>query len=254
MEAEKYLEHVATKRQSFGAHLAATSIAGLAMLEARCDADGQENIPTDGPVIFAANHLSDADAVVLNGYLYLFHRVPTILAKDGLFKPPIVGDYMRGIHALPVARGAGAANVPILDTALRVLDRGDAVMIYPEGSSGRGEDYWPIRGKSGLGYLALNSDAPVIPIAQWGAQNILWRDETGKKRLSLWPPRKPIDISIGEPMHFSAEDFSEELSGNQRNQAVTDLVMNAITKRLATIRGEDPKGYYANPELMLAKN
>ena len=243
---EKYLEHVATKRQSLGAHFAATGVASLAMLEAKMNVTGQEHIPEDGPVIFAANHVSDADAVVLNGYLYLHHRVPTILAKDGLFKPPIIGNYMRGIHALPVARGAGVANLPVLDTALRVLERGDAVMVYPEGSSGRGEDYWPIRGKSGLGYLALHSEAPVIPIAQWGAQNILHRDENGKKRISLLPLRKPVDVVIGEPMSFTPDMLPEGLNDNQQNQAVSDLVMSAITRRLAEIRGESPKGYYAS--------
>lgn len=248
MISERYLEHVGEKRQSFGAHLATLAVAGASAIFSKHIVEGEDKVPKDGPVILAANHISYADTVILNAYFYLFQRVPNILVKDNLFKIPVVGSYMKSVHALPVARGQGAGNQPVLDTALKVLDRGDAVMIYPEGTAGRGEDTWPIKGKSGLGHLALESGAPVVPVAQWGAQNIMRRGEDGKQHVSLWPLRKPIDISIGEPLIFSKS--SPEIQTSEDNhlvqeQIVTDLVMRAITHQLAEIRDEQPKGYYA---------
>lgn len=248
MNPEKYLEHVGQYRQSMAAHLATFALAGAATAFGKHIATGEQNIPKDGPVILAANHVSYADTILLNAYFYLFQRIPNILAKDNLFKPPIIGSYMRAIHALPVARGQGAANQPVLDTALQVLDRGDAVMIYPEGSAGRGEDLWPIKGKSGLGYLALKSSAPVVPVAQWGAQDIVWRGDDGKQHASLWPLRKPIDIAIGEPLIFSETSSETDTATGKRlglEQRITDVVMHKITQQLAEIRSEEPKGYYS---------
>lgn len=252
MDKEKYLEHIAVDRQSFGAHLATLAVAGSMNAFVRYIPVGGENIPEEGPVIMAANHISYADTVTLNSYLYLYQRVPNILVKDGLLKPPVVGAYMRAVHALPVSRGQGAVNQPVLDTALRILDRGDAVMIYPEAHAGRGDDFWPIRGKSGLGYLALKSGAPVSPIAQWGAQDIMWRGDDGKQHVSLLPPRKKIIVSMGEPMTFHEDMIGKLDDPDERRfaeQIVTDAVMRQITEQLGVIRGEEPGGYYRNREV-----
>lgn len=248
MNNEKYLDHITHHRQRFDAHVAVLAASAVASIFGKNIATGGENIPAEGPVILAANHISHADTVLLNSYVYLHHRVPNILVKDGLMKAPVIGTFMRGIHALPVARGQGSGNQPTLDTALRILDRGDAVMIYPEGGTGRGEDFWPARGKMGLGYIALNSDAPVVPIAQWGAQDIMSRGDDGKQHVSLWPLRKPMRYNIGEPMSF-ARDIEEDGVTEGRKlapeQIVTDAVMHRITEQLGVIRGEEPQGYYA---------
>lgn len=241
---EKYLEHLSQHRPSIGGRIATFGAAATMMAAERYIPIGGENIPTEGPVIIAANHISYADTVTLNAYLLMKHRQPNILVKDSLLKIPVIGSFLKSGHVLPIHRGQGAANIPVLDTAVDVLDRGDMVVIYPEGSAGRGEDTWPTRAKSGLGYLALRSGAPVVPVAQWGAQDILWRGEDNKQHIARWPFGKPITINMGEPLTFSAEQFSDDLRDTEKNQIVSDVVMQTITEQLSFIRQEEPKGYY----------
>lgn len=248
MEKEKeYLQHIGEHDVGLAGRVGTLALANFVTSIERFIPMGTENIPADGPAIIAANHISYADTLMLNGYLLRNHRQPHIIVTDGLLNIPVVGSFLRSGHTIPVKRGEGAAaNLPALDTAVKVLDRGDMVVIYPEGGAARGEDRWPIKAKSGLGYIALNSGAPVIPVAQWGSQEIMWRDENRKHRFARWPFGKNIIVNAGKPMTFSREQFPD-MEKNQQNQAVSNAVMSAVTEQLAFIRGEEPKGYYAKP-------
>lgn len=244
MSAERYLRHIAERDPSLPARMLTDALATIAMATGKYDVTGADNIPTEGPVILAANHISEFDPVIFNAWVHRRgRRQPTIFAKQALFTPPVAGHYMRAIHAIPVLRGKAGANIPYFDAGLRVLDRGGAVVVYPEGTSAGGEGLWPKRGKPGIGYLALNSGAPVVPIAQWGAQAFMNRDSDGNRHVSFWPLPKPISLNIGESLQFPASETA--FDDTESNQAVSDAVMRAITDQLSELRDEAPRGYYA---------
>ena len=100
---------------------------------------------------------------------------------------------------LPVFRGRGDAGL-VLKKAEQALRAGACVIVYPEGTATRDPDLWPMTGKTGAARLALSTGAPVIPIAQWGAQAIL---PYGSKKPNLWP-RKTVRMVAGPPVDLSA--------------------------------------------------
>ena len=108
------------------------------------------------------------------------------------------------------------------------------MIVYPEGTASRDPDLWPMAGKTGAARLALTTGAPVIPIAQWGAQDIL---PYGTKKLHLFP-RKTVRMAAGPPVDLSA--YAGQRLGASTLQAATADIMAAITALLATIRQETP--------------
>ena len=116
------------------------------------------------------------------------------------------------------------------------------MIVYPEGTLTRDPDLWPMRGKTGAVRLALTDDIPLIPMAQWGTQAIMGRYQKG---LSLWPPRKPVTIIIGDPVDLS------DLKGKAGEQAAlteaTKRLMDAITALLEQARDEKAPAERWNP-------
>ena len=195
---------------------------------------GKESIPKTGGIILAPNHLSYADwpaiALFSDGYA---HRYPVFMIKSGIFEVKVVGSLMYKFGQLPVYRGRGDAGL-VLKQAERALRKGDAVIVYPEGTASRDPDLWPMVGKTGAARLALTTGAPVVPIAQWGAQEIL---PYGTKKLHLWP-RKTVRMAAGPPVDLSA--YAGQRLAASTLQAATADIMAAITALLATIRQETP--------------
>ena len=195
---------------------------------------GKENIPKTGGLILAPNHLSYADwpaiALFSDGYA---HRYPVFMIKSGIFEVKVVGWLLFKFGQLPVYRGRGDAGL-VLKQAERALRKGDAVIVYPEGTASRDPDLWPMVGKTGAARLALTTGAPVIPIGQWGAQEIL---PYGTKKVHLFP-RKTVQMVAGPPVDLSA--YEGQRLGASTLQAATDDIMAAITAVLATIRNETP--------------
>jgi 1-acyl-sn-glycerol-3-phosphate acyltransferase len=134
---------------------------------------GRKNVPRSGPVILASNHLSFIDSVVIT----LFARRPvSFLAKDSYFtgtgvKGLISRTFFRGIGAIPVSRGAGQAAQQALDAGLGLLKDGEAFAIYPEGTRSRSWEMLPF--KDGAFRLAIESGAPILPIAVAGTRNAM---------------------------------------------------------------------------------
>ncbi len=195
---------------------------------------GKENIPKTGGIILAPNHLSYADwptiALFSDGYA---HRYPVFMIKSPIFEVKVIGPLMYKFGQLPVYRGRGDAGL-VLKQAERALRKGDAVIVYPEGTASRDPDLWPMVGKTGAARLALTTGAPVIPIAHWGAQDIL---PYGTKKPHLWP-RKTVQMAAGPPVDLSA--YAGQRLGASTLQAATADIMAAITALLATIRQETP--------------
>lgn len=156
----------------------------------RWDVTGVENVPTTGPVIIAANHLSMADPPLVGCSL---PRKAWFMAKEELFHPA-VGWFLRAMRAFPVKRGE--PDMQALKKSLKLLASGEILMIFPEGTrqpSGHlGEP------ELGVGMIALRSKAPVIPVRLSGTDRLL-------------PPGKPfprparVTIRYGKPIEFSVD-------------------------------------------------
>ena len=152
-----------------------------------------DRIPARGPAILAVNHVSYADPFVMARFVWDAGRIPRFLGKAPLF------DGARGRRGL--ARGGADSSAPghhhaadSLESAVDALHRGEIVVIYPEGTVTRDDAFWPMVAKTGVARLALLvPEAPLIPVAQWGAQNAV---DWYHRRFRLLP-RKRVTISVG---------------------------------------------------------
>lgn len=181
---------------------------------------GGANIPSTGAAILASNHLSIVDSVYLP---FLLDRPVTFPAKAEYFSARgpigrIWAAYLRSTNQLKIDRDGARAAQATLDAALELLKNGQLFGFYPEGS--RSPDGRLYRGRSGLGYLALNSGAPVIPVAMVGTREML--------PPGGWLPRPHrVEARIGKPMTFA------DLTGlppARARKAVADRVMAAIAE------------------------
>ena len=197
----------------------------------RRDWRGTENLRRDGGFIVAGNHATEIDPLTFAHALYNNGIAPRILAKASLFKVPVLGAILRSTGQLPVDRGTTRA-ADSLEPAVRAIAAGEVVAVFPEGTLTRDPDLWPMAGKTGVARLALASRAPVVPVAQWGATDLLPRYS---KKLRPFP-RKTIHVLVGQPVAL------DDLYDRPRDAAVlreaTDRVLDAITALLETIRGE----------------
>ncbi len=120
------------------------------------------------------------------------------------------------------------------DAAVAAVHAGQCVVDYPEGTITRDPATWPMTGKSGAARIALATGCPVIPIGQWGAQEILAPYAT---RPDLFP-RKTVTMKVGEPIDLS--DLASQDPTPAVIAAATDRIMAAITELVAELRGEEP--------------
>jgi 1-acyl-sn-glycerol-3-phosphate acyltransferase len=228
---------------------AAWVIKPVLLLCTRRDWRGHENVPPAGGVILAANHISHADPLTLCDFvIFGIHRVPRFLAKDTLFKGGgIVGRTMRGAEQIPVYRRTADASLALRD-AVAALDRGECVVIYPEGTVTRDPDKWPMQAKTGVARLALLSGAPVVPIGQWGPQDIL--DSYRSGRFRPLPPKR-VSVLVGPPVDLSAFR-DQELTVDVLRDATAE-VMTRVTELVEELRGDQAPGtvYVHDPKAAL---
>lgn len=199
---------------------------------------GFENVPKQGGVIIAVNHISHADPLVFaDALIFSTGRVPRFLAKSTLFhgKGPLlrfVARVLNGTKQIPVQRYTADASLALAD-ACQALDSGEMVAIYPEGTVTRDPGKWPMHAKTGVARLALLSGAPVVPVAQWGAQEIL--DSYRTPGLHLLP-RHTMTVVAGPPVDLSRWRGREPT--HQVLHETTEAIMAGITRLLEGIRGE----------------
>ena len=201
---------------------------------------GQENLPAQGGIILAPNHVSHFDPLVVAHFVYGAGRWPQFLGKASLWKVPVLGSFLRKVRQIPVERGSVEA-VKSLDVLIDALDQGAAVIIYPEGTTTREPDLWPMRGKTGAARLALVTGAPVIPIANWGAERV-FDPRTGKLKLRL---RTPVSVAAGKPVDLSR--WAGATPGRAVLDEMTDAIMLQVRDLLAEIREDDPPPLYDAP-------
>ena len=155
------------------------------------------------------------------------------MIKSPMFEVKVIGPMLFKFGQLPVYRGRGDAGL-VLKAAEQALRAGACVIVYPEGTASRDPDLWPMVGKTGAARLALTTGAPVIPIAHWGAQEIL---PYGTKKPHLFP-RKTVRMAAGPPVDLSA--YQGQRLGASTLRAATADIMADITALLAKIRQQTP--------------
>ena len=192
---------------------------------------GAENIPKTGAVIVANNHLSYFDVLNFAHFLFKNGRAPRFLGKVGVFKVPIIGRILLAAGQVPVERETPNASKAV-DHAKLLLESGHLLGVYPEGTLSRDLDHWPMVAKTGLARLALSTNTPVIPVAQWGSHVMM---PTYSKKLRLFP-RTQITIIAGKPVDLSP--WQGKADDPQALIEATAAVMRDITTLLEGIRGE----------------
>lgn len=202
-------------------------------LRAVCKRDwqGAEHLPTTGGYIAAANHMTNFDPLTFAHFLYDSSRPPRILAKASLWKIPVLRTVLNKTGMIPVHRNSSGAASSLAD-AVAQLQSGECVAVFPEGTLTRDPDLWPMVGKTGAARLALSSGVPVIPVAQWGPQDIL---PQYSKRLHPFP-RKKVSIHAGPPVDLT--DLQDRPMDAAVLKEATERIMAAITALLEEIRGE----------------
>jgi 1-acyl-sn-glycerol-3-phosphate acyltransferase len=225
------------ERPGLAIRIFALVIRPLSALLTRRRWSGGEHIPATGGVILAVNHISLMDPPLLAHYVYVHAgRNPRFMAKGELWNVPVFGRLLRGAGQIPVHRRAATVSESLRD-AVAALRAGRLVIVYPEGTITRDPDLWPMRVRTGVARLALESGAPVVPVAQWGAHRMLPRG--GAPR--LWP-RAEIMIEAGPPVDLS-EFAAAGLDADPR--AVSDRIMADVAAVLARHRqGTAPAGVW----------
>ncbi len=189
-----------------------------------------DEIPTEGPLILAANHASNLDAVVLGSWLIprLGRRIHW-LGKKELFAWPIVGWAAAngGVH--PVDRGG--ADVEAFRLAQRILDEGNILFVFPEGTRSRDGSLQEAR--DGLAVLALRSGAPIVPLGIAGSYKVWPR---GQK---LPHPGGRVTVRVGRPFRPA-----EELPAGTDRRTAKGLTTTMIMDHIAALLPPSQRGVY----------
>jgi 1-acyl-sn-glycerol-3-phosphate acyltransferase len=213
--------------------LAVTCLPAIGVLAA-IKLEGGENLPREGAFVIAPNHYTEIDPLIVAAAVWRAGRAPRFMAKDSLFRVPVLGWVLRATGMVPVARASSSASArATLDASEQLVEQGSGVIVYPEGTLTRDPGMWPMRGKTGAVRLALEADVPLYPMAQWGTQQIMAR--YGKK-LDVWPPRKKVRVVIGPPVDL--DEYRGKPLTPTTLAAATTLLMNDITRLLEGLRGE----------------
>jgi 1-acyl-sn-glycerol-3-phosphate acyltransferase len=192
-----------------------------------------ENIPTNGAVILASNHLSFSDSI----FLPLQSRRPVVfLAKSEYFtgkgiKGALVRWFFKATGQLSIDRSGGKASEASLNTGLGVLSQGLVLGIYPEGT--RSPDGKLYRGRTGIARMALESKVPVIPVAMIDTEKV---QPIGKR----FPRIRRVGIVVGTPLDFSRFD------GMEGDRIVLRAVTDEIMYELAKLSGQEYVDSYAS--------
>ena len=181
--------------------------------------EGKQYVPDTGAAILASNHLSIMDSVFLP---LVIERDVVFVAKQEYFTGTrpidrLTARFMRNSGTLPVNRGNSRAAQEALDASLGVLKAGGLFGIYPEGT--RSPDGRLYRGRTGVAWLALTADVPVVPVAMINTERALPPGRTVPRPVK-------VGIRFGPPMTF--EEYKGQAGKARARRAVTDQIVAAI--------------------------
>lgn len=222
------------KRESnFAFVLVAMVLAPILRLMFNIKTTGKENLPQGG-YILVGNHLSYLDPFSFAYSVYIhMKRVPHYLAKESIFRIPIIGKILPKVGQIPVYRG-GRSNEEPLRAAKEYLKAGQVVVVFPEGTLTRDPGQWPMRGKAGAIRLAVELGLPIVPCGQWGVQKVL-----GNYSKKFRPnPFHTVRVKIGKPMFF--KELENKTPSAKELSDATDKVMREISAIVGELRGETP--------------
>ena len=214
----------------------------------RVRVEGREHIPTDGPVILAANHQSFCDSFFLP--LVVKRRV-TYVAKAEYFDSWKTAWFFRAAGQIPMNRSGGDASQRALDTATEVLQGGGVLAIYPEGT--RAPDARLHKGKTGVARLSLGCNVPVVPVGIQGTRRV---QPPGSM---VMRPFHSVTVRFGPPVAYEfdggrittgswqagdrpAGPDGSRAPGQEELRALTD----AIQQGIATLSGQEYVDVYAS--------
>lgn len=200
----------------------------FAVYSRRFEVIGKENVPREGPLILVSNHINNADPPAI---IAAVPRHPMFMAKREMIGWPILGPAFRIFGAFPVRRGA--ADLSALHAASEVVERGDMLVMFPEGTRSRTGGL--TKTHPGTAIVALRTGAPVLPVAITGTESILW-PWLFIKPLAI----KHVKVVIGEPFHLPPV---ERIDADSAAEA-----MDIIMRRIAALLPEEYRGVYADTE------
>jgi 1-acyl-sn-glycerol-3-phosphate acyltransferase len=180
----------------------------------RVEGRGAHHVPRQGPVLLVANHSSVLDPPLVGG---MTPRPVTFMAKAELFRIPLFGRFIRGLNAYPVRREGG--DPAALRLALRILEKGGTLLVFPEGT--RGEEGTLRPGKPGAGMLAVMSRAQVVPVYVRGS------GQAWPRGMKLPRPAK-VTVTFGPPFQFGSEDGATKKKDSY--EAASQAMMAAIAR------------------------
>jgi 1-acyl-sn-glycerol-3-phosphate acyltransferase len=181
-----------------------------------------ERVPLSGPVILASNHASFIDPPLVGSPL---RRMLNYLARDTLFRFPGIGAVLRSWHAIPVDReGGGAAG---LRKILDVLEAGNAVILFPEGTRTRDGRLQPAR--SGIGLMVIKSTAPVVPVRVFGTFEAYGR-------AARFPRPCRVAVKYGKPLRFETLRAEARTCSKARLKEIYTEVANIIMAAIAALQ------------------
>jgi 1-acyl-sn-glycerol-3-phosphate acyltransferase len=190
---------------------------------------GRENVPPEGGLILASNHLNNADPPAVA--LAIQPRYPMYMAKREMITWPILGPAFRIFGAFPVRRGK--ADLSALRAASDVVESGALLVMFPEGTRSRTGGL--TKGHPGTGMVALRTGAPILPVAITGSEDVVWPWIFIKP----WSVRH-IRVIIGEPFRLPA---TERITSEVAAEA-TDTIM----RRIAALLPDQYRGVYADTQ------
>ncbi|MEY4206708.1 MAG: hypothetical protein RL255_545 [Actinomycetota bacterium] len=202
---------------------------------------GGEKLPKSGPAIVVCNHISYLDPLTFSHFLYNNGRAPRYLGKESVFKIPIIGFIIKSAGQIPVKRESRDA-IQGYEHAIAVLKAGHLLGVYPEGTLSRDPELWPMKGKTGVARLALQTGVPVYPCASWGPEKVI---PPYGKRIKLFP-RTKVTVLMGEPVDLSK--WKGKSADSVAVEEATEAIMDEITRLLVEIRGEPAPAVRFDPK------
>jgi 1-acyl-sn-glycerol-3-phosphate acyltransferase len=195
----------------------------LLMLIFRPKVSGLRHVPSNGPVIIASNHLSFSDSIFMP---LVVPRNVTFLAKSEYFTSPGLKGFIKKITFIalgqvPVDRSGGKRSEAALLTGLKLLKDNHCIGIYPEGT--RSPDGRLYKGRTGIARMAIESGAPIIPVAMFNTAEI---QPTGQ----VVPKVRRVEMVFGEPMYFT---------GDSTDQAVLRAATNQLMEKIAELSKQE---------------
>lgn len=174
--------------------------------------EGLENIPQEGALLIAGNHLSNADPPAIGAFAGLV-RDSRFVAKKELFAIPVLGWFFRHCNYIPVDRKRTIGDMGALKEVVDALTNGESVVMFPEGT--RSKTGKPQKPKSGIGFLVYKTDAPVLPVKIEGTFG--------------WPWVRKIRVKFGTVMHLQKDPALEpKMQYKQFANQIMDAI-NSIT-------------------------